>query len=634
MILGFLPLLLLIAVTILIANVRSKWQWRTALLRAAILTGVYAIISLELLSLWEGATRLGVVLVWMTPLLVIIIFLAKQATTGEKIVLPKVRIPPSWFDRAILLGIISIVVITGFVAWTAPPNTYDSLTYHMSRVAHWAQEKGVVPYASGVLRQNYMSPGSEMLILHTYILTQSDRFANLVQWFAMIISLIAISQITADLGAKTRGQLLAVLFAATLPMGIAQASSTMTDYVTAAWVILAVCAVMKFVNDQRPMETLPFAAAAAGLAILTKPTSTVFLLPFAVWVFVKLAREYSLKHTLGYLVLAVMIVIVLNLGYLMRNWQVFGNFFGGNAQVQLFTNETMNFKVLISNILRNASLHAGTRWEWLNDQLYLLLVKVHWKLDLGLTDERTSIHPFFTIWPYPSDEARATNTIQAVLILIAMAIVLFRRKSFDRSIFTYGILLVTGFVLFSVVFKFDILASRYHMPFFILAAPFVGVSLEKHSLSWSHIVISLLLLIGSIPILLGLDSRSILASDQTGSILTLRRLDQYFSQAPTLDEPYFLMTKAIKAADCRQVGLMLSGNTAEYPLWVLLDSPDDEITIDWIISKNDPSGSFRIKGFEPCAIICEGCDSYDDSYNDLPLALDSYGFRLYLKNIR
>ena len=630
MILGLLPIFSLLSVTLLLTNLRPEWQWRRSFLRATIITGVYAILTLEVLSPFRLAHRLGLVSIWLLPIVISYVCLRKKHSSGQAIILPKLRLPSSWFNRSIFLAIILIAIITGVIAWVAPPNTYDSLTYHMSRVAHWAQEGGVRPYASGILRQNYMSPGAEMLILHTYSLTQSDQFANLVQWFAMIISFVGVAQIAADLGATSKGQFFAVLFVATLPMGIAQASSTMTDYVTAAWVLLAVVEVLTFIQDRSPETSIPFAATAAGLAILTKPTAAVFLLPFAFWVAVKLFREHSLKQNMGYIFLAIVIVLLLNLGYLTRNWLVFGNLLGGGSQVQLFTNEIVNFRVLLSNLLRNASLHAGTPWRWLNDQLYVLLAKIHWKLELGLTDAKTSIHPFFTIWPYPANEARATNTIHAVLILFAISAGLVKRKLLSRDLFLFGFSVVAGLTLFSIVFKFDVLGSRYHMPFFIMAAPFVGVILGRLLRPWLRIIISGILIVGAIPILFLLDTRSILSTDETGTIFSLRRLDQYFAEAPNLDEPYILITEEIEAADCMRIGLMLSGDTPEYPLWVLSDAPNTDLSIDWIISENDVSGSYRIEGFEPCAVICEGCGTVGALYNELPLVFEGYGFRLYM----
>ena len=630
MLLGLLPAISLIALIFLVANLRPRWSWRKCITRSTILIGVFAIVSLEILSLFYAVTREALLLTWSALLALFIGSLVRQFRLKKTVRLPGFDPLLTWSDRVMLISIGLIIFLTAITAYFSAPNTYDSLTYHMSRVAHWAQIGGVRPYASGILRQNYMSPGSEMLILHTYILAQGDQYANLMQWFAMVVSLVGVSQVAKDLGAKKTGQIFAMLFAVTLPMGIAQASSTMTDYVTAAWVLLAVLEALHFIRSVSSNSSLLFSSAAAGLALLSKPTAIVFLLPFALWVMYKSLRTLPWRKCVLYGLLAILIILLLNLGYFTRNWLVFNNIFGGGSQVQVFTNEIFNLKVLFSNLLRNASLHAGTRWPWLNDQLYLLLAKIHWKLDLGLTDTRTSLEPFFTIWPYPLSETRAANTIQAVLILLTIFAAIAKSKQINRNTFSYTAAVSLGFILFSLLFKYYALGSRYHMPFFILTAPFVGVIVERLLRPWLRIIISGILIIGAIPILFQLDTRSILSTDETGTIFSLRRLDQYFAEAPNLDEPYILMTSAIEEKGCKDIGLMLSGDTGEYPLWVLLDAPNEDLKIDWIISKNDPSGKYRIEGFEPCAVICEGCGSYDEMYNDLPLVFDAYGFRLYL----
>jgi hypothetical protein len=112
----------------------------------------------------------------------------------------------------------------------------------------------------------------------------------------------------------------------------------------------------------------------------------------------------------------------------------------------------------------------------------------------------------------------------------------------------------------------------------------------------------------------------------------MRRLDQYFFSAPNLDEPYFEMTELIEQNSCFEVGISLSGDTAEYLLWVFLDAPNPELTVDWIISMSDTSGQYRLTGFRPCAFVCEGCSDHEGSYNGLPLFYEGYGYRLYLRS--
>lgn len=102
----------------------------------------------------------------------------------------------------------------------SPPNNWDSMTYHMSRVAHWIQNHSVAHYPTYNLPQLFHPPFNSFTIMHLQILSGRDTFANLVQWWAMIGSIIGTSLIAKQLGAKERGQILAAVFCATLPLGI------------------------------------------------------------------------------------------------------------------------------------------------------------------------------------------------------------------------------------------------------------------------------------------------------------------------------------------------------------------------------------------------------------------------------
>ncbi|MCK4726180.1 MAG: hypothetical protein KAT29_10265, partial [Anaerolineales bacterium] len=338
-------------------------------------------------------------------------------------------------------------------------------------------------------------------------------------------------------------------------------------------------------------------------------------------------------EVLAYGAFAILAVLLINLGYFTRNWLVFGNLLGGGSHVSVFINEYLNWRVVVSNILRNASLHAGTPFIRLNDLLYLAFTKLHWKLDLPLTDPRTSIHPLFKIWEYVSDEARAGNTLQAILCLGAFFFLLLKPKKYGSKAMILALSAIAGFILYAVIFKFDILASRYHMPFFVLMAPVVALVIDRIPGSLGIGAFSLVLVFGCLPVLFGLNSRSLIKKSEEASILGKNRTMLYFTQAPHLDEPYIEMTELIEDAGCSDIGIMLSGDAAEYPLWVLLETQSGERTIEWIISTRDPAGVFRKSEFKPCAVICGRCPLEWTSFNDLPLVYDNYGHRLFLRNL-
>ena len=197
--------------------------------------GAYLVLLTEFLSLFEAIDALWVVMGWLVPIAVTGAWLLKRKRAGTALRFPRLHYP----SNIIIAGCVAVVVIvTAIVAWFAPPQTWDSLTYHMSRVAHWAQQASVEPFATGIEIQNSHPSLAEFAILQTYVLSNGDRFANFVEWSTMIGSLVGVSFIGSQLGASRRGQWLGVIFAATLPVGIVQASSTMNDYVVALWVVI------------------------------------------------------------------------------------------------------------------------------------------------------------------------------------------------------------------------------------------------------------------------------------------------------------------------------------------------------------------------------------------------------------
>ena len=69
-------------------------------------------------------------------------------------------------ERMVVLamcGLGAIVVMAGLTAIVAPPNTYDSMTYHLPRVMHWIQNQSVAHYPTHIPRQLHFPPGAEFI---------------------------------------------------------------------------------------------------------------------------------------------------------------------------------------------------------------------------------------------------------------------------------------------------------------------------------------------------------------------------------------------------------------------------------------------------------------------------------------
>lgn len=251
----FLPLLALILL-ILIFEITNHC-WRNSTLKASVILGIFLTASTEIFSLFQSINFGFILGYWGLATIGLVSLYYRKISNKKGVSLSKnIKLSLkgknlSPFLALLLFGVFFIAVTVGLIAWNAPPNTWDSMTYHMSRVAHWIQNHSVAHYPTYNLPQLFHPPFAEFAIMHLQILSGSDRFANFVQWFSMIGSIIGVSLIAKELNADLRGQVLAAVFCATIPMGILQASSTQNDYVVAFWLVCLAYFVLLAIKEKK-----------------------------------------------------------------------------------------------------------------------------------------------------------------------------------------------------------------------------------------------------------------------------------------------------------------------------------------------------------------------------------------------
>jgi len=133
-----------------------------------------------------------------------------------------------------------IILPLFLIALYYPPNNYDSLTYHLTRIEHWVQNGNVDFYPTNSSRQLFMTPLTEYVLLHWRLLTGNDIFANLLQFVSMIFCALLSILIVGEWGGNKLAKLLAFILTITVPMGILQSTSTQTDYVTGFFVLVSI----------------------------------------------------------------------------------------------------------------------------------------------------------------------------------------------------------------------------------------------------------------------------------------------------------------------------------------------------------------------------------------------------------
>ena len=159
------------------------------------------------------------------------------------------------------------------LALSVPPNTWDAMTYHLTRAAAWLQHGGVAWVPASTVRVNVFPVNGEIQILWTLALAGTDVGAALPQFVAQLATIVAIFGIARRLGFSRSAAAYAALLFATLAEIALEATSTQNDLVVAAPVAIA----LYFILGRNTRDVL-LAATALGIALGTKLTA-IFALP-------------------------------------------------------------------------------------------------------------------------------------------------------------------------------------------------------------------------------------------------------------------------------------------------------------------------------------------------------------------
>jgi 4-amino-4-deoxy-L-arabinose transferase-like glycosyltransferase len=303
--------------------------WQAAFIKATVAWGIIVILMSEGLSSFDLLSRAGVSVGWsVTDFAIFLIGYRRGFLKSGWERLQHLTTIAKDRDSFLFVGMAMIVVTLFLIAVISPPNNVDSFIYHMTRVVHWAENQSLSHYPATQDHQLYKPIWAEAAILHIRLLWGSDRPANLVQWFSMVGSLVAVSGIARQLGAGRRGQLLAAAFVVSIPMGILQSSTTQNDYVSAYWGISL--AYFAAISLRRSLGMTEWIAVAAimGLGVLTKGTFFVYFPASLAAILIASAYRTGLIRAFALGSFVAVIVVALNLGFWLRNIETFGGPYG------------------------------------------------------------------------------------------------------------------------------------------------------------------------------------------------------------------------------------------------------------------------------------------------------------------
>ena len=618
-------LLLLALVLLFAAALRYGLDGRQTVVAVALVVGVWVTVVTEALSLFYLLNTAAMATAWLLLVVAtgVVIYRQRRAIVFAR---PKLNVE-LWL---LLAGVAVVAAVTGIIAILAPPNTWDSMTYHMCRVMHWIQNGSVAFYPTMIARQLYQPPWAEWAITHLQLLTGNDLLANSVQWAAWVGGFVTTSLIARELGAKARGQVLTVVVFATLNMGILQSSSTQNDLVVSFWISCVVYLSLYGIQRGFRLPTVIGLGTAVGLSVLTKGITYVYIAPFILWVLVYAWRKQQ-GEILKYGLALVVIGLALNIAQFSRNLRVFGSPLGG--ETSFYSNEAMSPALWLSVAMRNVALHVAVQPDLdtrlgFSQRVNEAVAAVHNVLGLAVDDPRvTLVDQHFTASFLMLHEDQTAAPAQLLLTVIAVGLLLVRgRLRQIGMVGLYGLGVGLVFVLFCGMLRWQPWNNRLHLPLFLLLAPFVGVVFERYLHRYLVFGVGVYLLyLAVFPIFFN-DSRPLLGSK------SVRKADRWtvmFYNRPDLQASYTSVIEQLTQTDCKAVGLALGLDTWEYPLWVQAAEQNAALRFTYVRSVVDLPPEFptcaviaskdTAMDFEPSMTVGE--QSYTLTWSDSNLAL-------------
>jgi hypothetical protein len=487
---------------------------RLAFIKTSLIISFLTAVFTELLSFFGVLTPIYIKILWsavfVISLIILIYAIKKNKESSEDIGFRKIILffkKETLGKKIILISCLVVILSLACVSFTLNYD-WDSYTYHLPKVEHWIQDKNVDFFPTNNIRQLYLAPFAEYFVLNLRLLSGNALFINFVQFFAFLNCIFLVSLIAKFFDLSPGWQLLSSALVLTLPVGLMQSATTSTDISVSFFIISFVYFGISIIKEKRlSIENIFFLSLSFSLGILTKSTFYIFALPFCLVFGFYYIKFFKLKSL--YILFTLLLVFsLLNLSFLIRNYRQFGSIFGPQKTSPLYLaslNGEFGFKVMLSNSVKNIGTHLALPSDAFNGKVAEAAGVFHGIIGYPMNSMKTNWFgmEYKTIF-FLGQNANG-NFLHTVLFFVVLAIIFVKFRSANKLVLYYSLALVSGFLFFAFLLKWQPWQARLDLPGFVLMAPLVAYALSL--VKWKKIneAVSVGLLISALGIVMIFD---------------------------------------------------------------------------------------------------------------------------------
>lgn len=626
MLTGFILLVILISILKIETGRRVE-----SILAASIIWSIYSFTLVEVLSVFKQVRFIGVVGGWILFDVVLIVLVLLQIKESGREKLSKIgKALLAAFAGDVKEYILTVLLwgvgITVFLlALLTVPYNWDSMTYHLPRIMHWVQNRSVAHYAVNDTRQISSPVLAEFINLQVYIFSGgSDRFFNMLQYGSYIYCAWLVAKISELLGCSKFNQKIASLLFMSMPIAFAEAINTQVDLFSTTWLLIFMYYFLKLYSLEKlkynrgNMRTCLALAASFGLGYLAKPSVNIGMAALLLILLAKCIKEKDkISDVIKLLAPALLTITALFVPEKIRMYRTFGSFSDpvvGSRQLV----GTLKPNYLIVNLLKNLVHNFPTVYLYDSPNWMAKLVMVAAKLlhvdinDPTIAEDGVEF-AYRSVPNYGQDTATNFIIVFFALIAVVYMLISYRKKTKDIS-FKYVVISSSLFVIFCAALRWEAYVTRYMVNYLALLCPVAACAIQsgsnvneecgsaratgadgKSRFCFSGIVTPIVIFMCVCECISLARYHEVWCKDYSNS-----RPQGYFAYAGDMNGEYWQLMDILEARDCQNLGIKLSNNSFEYPIWQMMRAEGYRIENVLISNQTDR----LLTDFDPdCLII-------------------------------
>lgn len=516
----------------------------------------------------------------------------------------------------LLMGVFTFVMLV-LALYTVPYN-WDSMTYHLSRIMQWTQNKSVAHYAVRDIRQLTSPVLAEFINLQVYILgREQGNLFNLLQFTSFITNASLLYYISKKIGVSKKFCQISVVLFISMPIAFGEALTTQVDHFSTMWLLMFVYFLLDILDvsyclkyNKDSLWRVAVLSGCIAYGYLAKPSVMFGIVFFAIWLLVVcIYRKDNWKDIIVLLVISASIIVLTLLPEVLRNINSFNAISAPVAGARQLVG-TKNPIYLFVNWIKNLMMNMPNIYFDFTRQMERIvhLIAYALKVDINHPSIAEDGKEFYLHHAQNYDHDTAINPVIVISMLLVILWLAIRRLKKEKwlvgEIFSY--VAIISFMFFCMILRWEPFVTRYMLSYLALLCPVVAFCLENIKNKKASYAATSILIFVCIVELFGLFKYH-------GAICRSHNeqeepLAPHFVVRESVKMQYIELVHLLNEEKFDSLGIYLDGDIWEYPIWSGLE---EKVRIENVMVNNE-STKYVDETFVPEAIVVIGINGILD----------------------